>query len=167
MRIKTREVIYSAFIGSILYLLFVLFSNILYVEMLTFTLIVFSLSFPIYTVVYGALLFGMLQILLNGLLPWNVMYLCIYPLYALITYVFKNILENHPLRIAFYGMFLSFLMGQLMELPFLFFSKTITIAYILLGLKTSIIQSLITFLEFLFLFDPVKRILIQIRKESL
>ena len=66
-------------------------------------------------------------------------------------------LTRHPGFVPFYGAFFSFLTGQLVDLPFLLLSDTVTVLYMLMGLKTSLIQGCLTFLVLLFLFEPVRK----------
>ena len=47
----------------------------------------------------------------------------------------------------------------------LFFSKTITVLYLLLGLKTSLIQGSLTFIATLFLYEPVQNVLMRIKDQ--
>ena len=61
----------------------------------------------------------------------------------------------------------AFLTGQLVDLPFLLFSKTITILYLVMGLKTSLIQGCLTFIVTLFLWEPVIHVLERIQQERI
>ena len=68
------------------------------------------------------------------------MYCLIYPLYSLIVGCSRNFLNRHFFVLVFTCGFLSFLTGQLVQLPFMLISDKITLIYMLLGLKTSLIQ---------------------------
>ena len=61
----------------------------------------------------------------------------------------------------------AFLTGQLVDLPFLLFSKTITMLYLVMGLKTSLIQGCLTFIVTLFLWEPVIHVLERIQQERI
>ena len=67
------------------------------------------------------------------------MYCLIYPLYSLFIGCSRKFLNRHFLALVFTCGFLSFLTGQLVQLPFMLISGKITAIYILMGLKTSLI----------------------------
>ena len=54
-----------------------------------------------------------------------------------------------------------------MDLPFLLLSDTVTVLYMIMGLKTSLIQGCLTFLTLLFLFEPIKKVLLQIERRMM
>ena len=164
---RVKEITRIALMGAMMYAVFQAFSNILYLEMITFTILSFSQVFSRKEVILACLLFSCIQILLNGLMIWNVAYLIIFPTYGFLFSSHKKFLENHKGYLPFYGAFFSFLIGQLVDLPFLLFSKTVTMIYMLMGLKTSLIQGLLTFIVLLFLFEPVHKILEQIKRQSI
>ena len=67
----------------------------------------------------------------------------------------KPVLRRHRwAAVALVGL-CSFATGQLLDLPFILFSPKVTLIYIVLGLKTSVIQGLVSALEALFLLDPL------------
>lgn len=163
---RVREITRIALMGAMMYAVFQAFSNILYLEMITFTILSFSQVFSRKETTLSCLLFACIQILLNGVMIWNIAYLIVFPTYGLLFSTHKSFLEKHKGFLPFYGAFFSFLTGQLVDLPFLLFSKTVTVLYMLMGLKTSLIQGLLTFIVLLFLFDPVHKVLVRIKKES-
>ena len=73
---------------------------------------------------------------------------------------------NLKLVLSFVCGFLSFLTGQLLQLPFMLFSKKVTLIYIIMGLKTSIIQGVLSFLVCWLLFERVNRILEKLRRSK-
>lgn len=163
---SVKQLTRIAFLGSLLYIVFHSFSNFLYIEMITFTLCSFSLVFSRKEVVIASFLFGMIQILFHGLMFWNVMYILIYPTYAYLCATYRSFFMRHKIGFYMIGGFFSFLTGQLVELPFLLVSKKVTLIYMLMGLKTSLIQGCITFLEFLMLHDPVQQLLERIEQRK-
>ena len=156
-----------ALMGAILYAVFQAFSNILYLEMITFTILCFAHVFTRKEVVISCVLFACIQILLNGLTLWNVAYLLIFPLYGWIFSKSRDLLKNRLWANALLSGFFSFLTGQLVDLPFLLFSKTVTMLYMLMGLKTSLIQGCLTFIVTLFLWEPVTHVLKRIQHERI
>ncbi|EOS60797.1 hypothetical protein C815_01049 [Firmicutes bacterium M10-2] len=163
-KLSVRNLTYCALLGSLFYVIFHLFSNILYVEGITLTLFVCAQVFNKKEVISATILFGILQILFHGFMPWNLMYLILFPFYGLWFASLKKIVKKHEAVAWFCGALASFLLGQLVDLPFLLFDRKITMLYILLGFKTSLIQGAIVFIEFVLLYGPFVKILRTIRK---
>lgn len=164
---KTRELTRIAFMGALMCCVFQLFSSILYLELITFTIVVFSCSCPRKEAVLACVVFALLNMLFMGINPWTMMYLVIYPVYALILTSAKGVLLKH--RLLLYGMcgVLSFLTGQLLDVPFLLFSSKVTLLYILIGLRTSLVQGIISFVACMFLFDPLHKRIKEIMKKTI
>lgn len=165
-KLKVYDFCLIALLASVQYAIFVFFSNILYLEMITFTIVLFAICFDRYQCVLGSIVFGILMLCLNGINFWNVMYLFIYPVYSYIISLLKNYLVKHQMGLAIMCGFLSFLTGQLLQLPFMLFSKKVTLIYLIMGLKTSIIQGLLSMLVCYVLFGKVYRVLLKLRRSS-
>lgn len=150
--------------GALFYVVFHIFSNVLYLELITFTILIFAQVFPKKEVIFACVLFATIQLLLHGIMIWNIAYLCIYPLYAWIFGKMKALFERHELLPAIIGGSLSFACGMLVDLPYLLLDKKITVMYWLMGLKTSLIQGCLTVIVIVCLYAPVKKILVQIEK---
>ena len=155
----TRELTRIALMGTILYVVFHAFSDILYLELITFTILSFSQVFSRRDTVIACVLFASLHMLLHGVMIWNIAYLLIFPAYG---FLFAS-LKRRTIALALTAGIGSFLIGQLVDLPFILFSSTITALYLLMGLKTSLIQGCLTFLATLFLYEPVHRVLLRLK----
>ncbi len=136
---------------------FQIFSNILYLELITFTIVLYAMTSSKREAILSCVIFACLNMLFLGITPWTCMYLMIYPLYALVVVLFKGFLNKHLLCLCLLCGFLSFLCGQLLDLPFLLFSKHVTLLYWISGLKTSLIQGILSFLSCLFLYEPLSK----------
>lgn len=154
---KARQLTLIAFMAASMVCVFQLFSNILYLEMITFTIVLYAMTASKKEAVLACVIFACLNMLFLGITPWTCMYLIIYPVYALITALMRNFLNKHLLCLCLLCGFLSFLCGQLLDLPFLLFSKHITLLYWISGLKTSLIQGILSFLCCLFLYEPLSK----------
>jgi len=80
---KARELCFIAVIASIEAVVFTSFSFILYLECITFTIVVFAMTFQTRHAVLGAVVFTILNLSTQGVAPWSMMYCLIYPLYSL------------------------------------------------------------------------------------
>ena len=90
-----------------------------------------------------------------------------FPLYGWIFSKSRDFLKKRLWANALLAGFFSFLTGQLVDLPFLLFSKTVTILYLVMGLKTSLIQGCLKFIVTLFLWEPVTHVLKRIQHERI
>lgn len=164
--LTVREMARCAVLGTLFYIVFHLFSNVLYAEGITLTLFVCAQVFKRKEVLAGTMVFALLQLFFHGFMIWNMTYAVIFPLYALWFYSLNRLAAKHEWVAWTTGALAAFLLGQLVDLPFLVFGKTVTIVYILLGMKTSLIQAGVVFLEFLFLYEPMVRIMKKIARHS-
>ena len=157
-----KYIVRSAILGSIQYIIFYMFSDILYIELITFTTVLIADVFTRKEAVKGSFVFAISNILTKqGITFYSLMYLIIYPIYSLIiSYMPK---DKNGIKICCCFIF-SILTGQLLQLPFMIFSSNITIYYIIIGLKTSIIQGVITLFISYMIYTKVKLILIKIVK---
>lgn len=141
---KVKELCFIAVIAAIEFIVFTSFSFVLYLECITITIILFATIFSTKQAVLGSLIFSLVNLVMQGVTPWSIMYVLIYPTYSLFIGIFKNYLNKHFIILCILCGILSFLTGQLVQIPFILISKHITIYYILAGLKVSIPQGIIT-----------------------
>lgn len=164
---KTKELTKIAMFAGMYEVVFLTFSNILYLELITFTLCICSLMLPKKTAIYSALCFGILHMLLQGVTPWTLIYALIYPSYAYMIQMGKTFLKKHEIVFCLVVGLFSFCTGQLLDLPYLLVSKQVTMFYLLMGLKTSLIQSGISCIAAMILSTPVKRVLIELERKRI
>ncbi|MCI9292243.1 MAG: cytochrome b [Erysipelotrichaceae bacterium] len=162
---KARQLTQIAFMAAIMVCVFQLCSNILYLELITFTIVLFASVFQKKTAIVSCIVFALLNMMVMGITLWTLLYLMIYPLYAWIIASWKLFLMKHPLCLCIVCGCLSFLCGQLLDLPFLLFGKQATLVYVLMGLKTSLIQGILSFVTCMLLFDPLYLQMSKLEKE--
>ena len=136
---KARELCFIAVIASIEAVVFTSFSFILYLECITFTIVVFAMTFQTRQAVLGAVVFTIL--------------------YSLFIGCSRKFLNRHFLALVFTCGFLSFLTGQLVQLPFMLISEKITVIYVLMGLKTSLIQGFMSMALCAICYKPIAAVL--------
>lgn len=150
---KTRELTHIALLACIMYVGFVSFSSVLYLEVITVITVLIGVTFKLKESLMASLVFAMINLLTNGIFPWTIMYLILFPCFSFLSYALRNLLiKSHVTQILICFLF-SFLLGQLVDLPFMLFSGKVTMLYLLLGLKTSLIQGVITAIEAALFFD--------------
>jgi len=162
---SVKRLVTIAFIAAIQYVCFTSFTIVLYLEVITFITISFAMVFPRNDVVMASVVFAIINMFTMGVNPWTFMYLLIYPLYSLIIASISSILYKRFYLLVILSGILSFLTGQLVQIPFMLFSKNITIYYILAGLRVSIPQGLIAATVCYLLFKPLNIVLIKIKEK--
>lgn len=155
----TKKLCRIAIVAALEFVMFQSLSSILYIEAITLTIISVAVVFDIKEAALSSFIFGLMLNIFMGFTPWSIMYLIIYPLYSLFTSKLKKTLLQHPALFIGYGFLLSFLVGILLDIPFMLLDKNLTIIYILTSLKTSLIQGGLTALQFAFIFEPFYHIL--------
>lgn len=164
---KTNEITRIAFLACIEFVVFTSFSDILYLECITMTIVLFALVFDRRECFWAAVVFGVINMIIRqGMTPWSLMYLIIYPSYTLLISWIKPGLLHHPIRVAVVTGVLSFLTGQFLQLPFILFSKKITVFYLIVGLKTSLFQGIFSGVASGFLYAPLYRSCLQIERRT-
>ncbi len=160
-----KSVAKIAMMASIQAAVFTIFSQVLYLEGITFTVCLFACVFTRKESVLASLVFGLTNCLIQGITIWSLMYVVIYPAYSYLIATWRDsLLKRRVLLIVIVGFF-SLLTGQLLDFPFILFSKTVTIFYIIMGLKTSIIQGMLSAILTILLFDRCYEILIKIERK--
>ncbi len=153
-----------AMLGCFQFIAFVLCSDILYLELITFFTVLFASTYKTKEAVLGSITFAILNMAIRqGVTMWSMMYLLIFPLYSLIISVLPiKIKSNLFFVVIMCGLF-SFLTGQLIQLPYMLLSGNFAYVYIIVGLKTSLIQGALSMIGASILFKPTYEVLQKIR----
>ena len=152
---STRRIARIAVMAAVMVTVFHLFSQILYLEAITLTIAVLSAVVQRRDVVMAAMVFALVNMMIQGISLWTMAYLLVYPGYAMLLGWMKPVLLRHRwLAVVMVGL-CSFATGQLLDLPFILLDARVTMIYVLMGLKTSLLQGMLSALEALFLFDPL------------
>lgn len=159
-----KEVCYIAIMACIQMVVFTSFSNILYLECITLTTILFANCFKTRQAVLASIVFGFLNFLVQGIAPWSLMYFLIYPTYSLIAGSLKRIVKDNLFLITILCFIFSFMTGQLVQIPFLLVSKKITLIYLLMGFKTSLFQASLSAFACFFVYRPLAAVLKKIER---
>ena len=160
--ISVKELCVIAMMACIEAVVFSSFSHILYLEGITLTVLLFAVVFKRRTAFLAAVVYGLVNMIVSGVTLWSMMYFLIYPGYTLICCGLKPVLKENVLLWSLCCGILSFSTGQILQIPWMLFSKRLTMIYVLTGLKTSLIQGCLSavfcFLCFKMLREVLKRI---------
>ena len=159
-----KQLCLIAIMACINTIVFTTFSSILYLECITFTIVLFAIVFDLKSSVLAAFVFTIVNFMYQGINPWTMIYVVVYPLYSLIVGLNQKFLRKHFFVTVFVCGFLSFLTGQLLQLPMILFSKKITMLYFMLGLQVSIPQGIMSAIFCFICYKPVYSALIQIKR---
>lgn len=150
-------------LATLLFIIYSCGSMVMYVELFNFTVLLYGVTLPRKQSFFIVLLFCLLLVLVYGIQLWTLMYVLIFPAYALIYYQFGKHLKSEYL-LAILGFLLAFLCGTLIDLPFMILSgMTCKVFWIrlLMGFQVSLGNGLSTFLATLFLYQPLARVIKQ------
>ena len=144
-------------LAALLFGVYALFSNVLYLEFVTITIILYAINIPKWDSLIIVSVFVLLIWLCYGISPWSAMYMVIYPLFALVLKLLSKQLKKSIYLIAFFAFFMALCAGNLIDLPFLLLSREVTIMYFLIGIKTTLVQGGLAFIEVLILYEPLSQ----------
>lgn len=139
-----REIVLCSILASLEFIAFTSFSFWLYLEAITLTICVIAMAFSLKEAMISAFLFGVINLFVQGVNPWNMIYVFLYPAYTFVIGKNKVWLEKRKWAQVVLCGFFSFLTGQILQLPFILFSKQITLLYLLMGLKVSLPQGFLS-----------------------
>ena len=163
-QLSVKELCVISIIACIEAVVFTSFSQVLYLEAITLTILMFAVVFKARIAFMGAVVYGLVNMVINGITPWTMMYFLIYPCYTMLVILMKPLLKNHVIGYSILCGLLSFLTGQLLQLPYLLFSSTVTAFYLLAGMKTSLIQGGLSVVLCFVLFQPLRVVLEKIER---
>ena len=105
---KVKDLCLIAAMAAIEMVVFTSFSFVLYLECITFTIILFAMTFTRKQAVFAAIVFTILNLSIQGVTPWSMMYCLIYPLYSFLIATLRPFLNKHFLCLVFLCALLSF-----------------------------------------------------------
>ena len=156
-----KRICTNAILASMLFAIYFIFSQILYLEFVTFTVILLALNLPKWNSLWIVITFVFLVWLVYGIATWSLMYIVIYPGFTLILLLLRKQLSGRIYLTAIFAFFMGLLIGNLVDLPFLLLSKEVTLMYVIIGFQTTLIQGAIAFMSILLLYEPLAK---QLRK---
>jgi hypothetical protein len=162
--LQTKEMTRIAFAAAILVCVFWAFSQILYLELVTTTLILYGLNFSKRDTFLIALIFSSVLMIMYGIQSFTIMYMVVFPIFGLLTALLKKPLNKFLYFTAFYGGLFSFVLGSLVDLPYLLFSGKATWIYLINGLQVGVPKGFATVVVIVLAFEPLNNILKKILK---
>lgn len=154
----TKSLARTAMLAAFLFVCFTSFSFVLYLEVITIMIVLIALVFPKREAMLAILVFTILNMTIQGITIWSLLYVFVYAMYGSIVLSLRKYLLNHEYRVmAIVGIF-ALCTGLILDLPFFLFSKELTYMYLLLGLQTSIVQGVLGCLQVLLFYKPLVKV---------
>jgi biotin transporter BioY len=157
---KTRELTRIALLATMLYIIFRIGGLILYIEWVNFTIMLYGVYLSRKEAWFSVVVFSLMVMLTMGIAPWSLMYLVVFPQYALIYSIFKDRIRSEY-GLAALGFVLAFICGTLIDAPFMLsagLGYKAFIARLLVGFQVSLGNGIVTLLSALYLLKPMKRV---------
>ena len=79
---KASQLTRIAIMACLQYVVFTMFSQILYLEAVTLITLLFAVVFPLKESMLASAVFALINMLTRGILPWTIMYLVLFPCYS-------------------------------------------------------------------------------------
>lgn len=131
------------------------------IELVSFLLIVFSLTLGVKIAMQSAFLFAFLQMLLYGIGTWTPVYFVVWPLLAWVTDRLKKGL-NSAFRLALLSGCFGFMFGFFFAIPYFLIDVRMGWAYYLKGLFYDAVHGIGNYLVMLLLYQPVYPVLVRL-----
>jgi hypothetical protein len=160
MKMSAREITRIGVLATFLYVIQFLGSFILYFELVNFTILLYGVYLKRKEAWLSILVFCFLIMLTRGIAPWSIMYIVVFPQYALIYSWLKDKTRNQYI-LAAAGFVLAFLCGTLIDMPFMLSAGLDYRAFIvrlLMGFQVSLGSAVVTFVATLYLLKPLQRV---------
>ncbi len=154
-----RQMSQIAILATLLFIIYNAGSQLAYVELLNFTILIYGVTLPRKDSFLAVFIFSCLIILMYGIQPWALMYIIVFPLYTQLYYVIGKWVQSE-FKLALVGFIFAFLCGTLIDLPYILMSGMTINAlklYVIMGFKVSLGNALCTFLATLYLYQPLSK----------
>lgn len=156
---KTKRIALYAILTGILIISKELLAFLPNIELVTFLIMMYALYLDIWGVLTICFAFCIVQTALYGSGMWTIAYFIIWPLYGCITYVMRDFLKQHYLRMACTSLLFGLCFGSLSAIPYVCLSISAAWAYVLRGLIFDIVHGVANFILMILLFDPLEPIM--------
>lgn len=158
---KAKDITRIAMLAVFLYIVYFLGSFVEYIELVSFVILVYGTTIKTKISYFSVVIFTFIVMITKGIGPWSLMYLVVFPQYVLIYSFIANITKNRTVYFILAAI-LSFLMGTLIELPYLLtgglYGKALLIN-LLMGFTVSIGNVACTIITAIFLYEPFSKLL--------
>ena len=132
------------------------------VELVSFLIILYALSFSLKGSIFITMVFCMLQMALYGVGLWTPMYFIVWPLLAILSNRFRPILTNYH-RCALFSGFFGLIFGFLFSLPYFAVSLQMGWIYFLKGIPFDLVHGIANYIIMALLFDKMNALMKQMQ----
>lgn len=161
---RLNLLVFNALFAAILFVVQVILAPLPNIELVTYLVVVASLSLPLASAMMIVSVFTIIEGLYWGFAEWTIAYFYIWPTLILLTRLFKAKLREPLFAAAFVGIF-GLLFGVLTSfVTLLTLGSSAMIAYILNGLMFDAVHGFSNFMIMLFLNPYISKLSLMISK---
>jgi energy-coupling factor transport system substrate-specific component len=161
---RLNLLVFNALFAAILFVVQVILAPLPNIELVTYLVVVASLSLPLASAMMIVSVFTIIEGLYWGFAEWTIAYFYIWPILVLLTRLLKNRLKEPLFAAAFVGIF-GLLFGAMTSLvTLLTLGTNAMIAYILNGLMFDAVHGFSNFMIMLFLHPYISKLSLMISK---
>jgi energy-coupling factor transport system substrate-specific component len=161
---RLNLLVFNALFAAILFVVQVILAPLPNIELVTYLVVVASLSLPLASAMMIVSVFTIIEGLYWGFAEWTIAYFYIWPILILLTRLLKNRLKEPLFAAAFVGIF-GLLFGVMTSLvTLLTLGSNAMIAYILNGLMFDAVHGFSNFMIMLFLHPYISKLSLMISK---
>lgn len=155
---KTKEWVLIALLASILTISKEILAFLPNVELVSFLLILYTLTFKVKQVYRISIIFCFIQIVLYGIGLWTPIYFIIWPLLVFITHLLKDYLVNES-RLAILSALFGLTFGFFNSIPYFIIDFSFGWAGFIRGIPFDLIHCISNYLAMLVLYQPTKKVM--------
>ena len=163
---KIRTLVNHGLLAALLFVVQLVLAPLPNIELVTFLVVVISLSLPISSALIIVTVFSLLEGLYWGFGVWTIAYFYLWPILVILTYYFKSKIKD-PIFAAFFAGIFGFAFGSLTALTTLvMFGYNAMIAYIINGLFFDAVHGFGNFMIMLILHQYIPKVILLIQKSG-
>lgn len=151
---KVKEIILLAMLASILLISKEILAFLPNIELVSFLLILYTLALGWRLALLIAVVFSSLEIIIYGMGLWTVMYIILWPMLCLLTWLYRKWLINENRLALFSGLF-GFFFGLFYEIPYFIVDFNLGFSVYLKGLPFDLVHGIGNYLVMLVLYQPL------------
>lgn len=160
---NTKRIVRIALLSAILYVCKVALEWLPNVELVTFLIILFSLTVGTDTF-YVTLIFNTLELIQWGFGTWWISYMYVWPLLVVITLLFRKILKEEFLIWAVVSGGFGLIFGSLFSVLYLFIDVKLAWSYFIAGLPWDAWHAISNFIIMLVAGKPLYKLLLKVNR---
>ncbi len=134
------------------------------VELVSFFIILFALTFTLEGTIFITMVFCLLQMVLYGVGLWTPIYFIVWPMLAIITNRLRFFLKDYHRCAILSGLF-GLVFGFLFSIPYFVISFEMGWIYFIKGIPFDLIHGIANYVIMALLFDKMIKVMVRLQKQ--